>query len=85
MLRALLAASKPCRSGVAKALEAAITPNTAAILEPMQGEGGIILPPEGYLAECARICRERNVLLIVDEVQTGLGAPASGSPSTTRA
>jgi ornithine--oxo-acid transaminase len=60
--------------GDARALEAAITPNTAAFLvEPVQGEAGIVVPPEGYLAECARICRERNVLLIVDEVQTGLG------------
>jgi ornithine--oxo-acid transaminase len=60
--------------GDACALEAAMTPNTAAFLvEPVQGEAGIIVPPEGYLAECARICRERNVLLIVDEVQTGLG------------
>lgn len=56
------------------ALEAAITAQTAAFLvEPVQGEGGIIVPPAGYLAECARICRERNVLLICDEVQTGLG------------
>ena len=60
--------------GDAAALEAAITPETAAFLvEPIQGEAGIIVPPEGYLAECARICRERGVLLIVDEVQTGLG------------
>jgi len=60
--------------GDAAALAAAITPNTAAFLvEPIQGEGGIIVPPEGYLAECARICRERNVLLICDEIQTGLG------------
>jgi len=60
--------------GDARALEAAITPNTAAFLvEPIQGEAGIVLPPEGYLTQCARICRERNVLLIVDEVQTGLG------------
>ena len=42
-------------------------------MEPIQGEGGIIVPPPGYLAECARICREHNVLLICDEVQTGLG------------
>jgi ornithine--oxo-acid transaminase len=56
------------------ALEAAITPDTAAFLvEPIQGEGGIVVPPDGYLAECARICRERNVLLICDEIQTGLG------------
>ena len=60
--------------GDAKALEAAITPHTAAfIVEPIQGEAGIVVPPEGYLAACARICREKNVLLIVDEVQTGLG------------
>jgi ornithine--oxo-acid transaminase len=60
--------------GDAAALAAAITPNTAAFLvEPIQGEGGIIVPPPGYLAECARICRERNVLLICDEIQTGLG------------
>ncbi len=56
------------------ALEAAITPDTAAFLvEPVQGEGGIIVPPDGYLAQCARICRERNVLLVCDEIQTGLG------------
>jgi len=60
--------------GDAKALEAAITPNTAAFLvEPVQGEAGIVVPPEGYLAEAARICKAHNVLLIVDEVQTGLG------------
>ena len=57
-----------------EALEKAITPNTVAFLvEPVQGEAGIIVPPKGYLRECARICRERNVLLICDEVQTGLG------------
>jgi ornithine--oxo-acid transaminase len=60
--------------GDARALEHAITPCTAAfIVEPVQGEGGIIVPPPGYLAECARICRAHNVLLICDEVQTGLG------------
>jgi ornithine--oxo-acid transaminase len=60
--------------GDAAALEAAITPYTAAFLiEPIQGEGGINVPPPGYLAEAARICRARNVLLICDEVQTGLG------------
>ena len=60
--------------GDAAALEAAITPNTAAFLvEPVQGEGGIILPPPGYLVACAAICRRHNVLLIADEVQTGLG------------
>lgn len=60
--------------GDAAALAAAITPNTAAFLvEPIQGEGGIILPPNGYLAACAAICKHHNVLLIVDEIQTGLG------------
>lgn len=60
--------------GDAKALEAAITPNTAAFLvEPIQGEGGIIVPPDGYLSEVQRICRANNVLLICDEIQTGLG------------
>jgi ornithine--oxo-acid transaminase len=60
--------------GDSAALANAITPNTAAFLvEPVQGEAGIIVPPRGYLVECARICRERNVLLICDEIQTGLG------------
>jgi ornithine--oxo-acid transaminase len=56
------------------ALEAAITPNTAAfIVEPVQGEAGIVVPRDGYLAQCAEICRRHRVLLICDEVQTGLG------------
>jgi ornithine--oxo-acid transaminase len=60
--------------GDAGALEAAITPDTAAFLvEPVQGEGGIIVPSKGYLTEAARICRAHNVLLIADEVQSGLG------------
>jgi len=62
------------RYGDAAALESAITPYTAAFLvEPVQGEAGIIVPPAGYLAEAARICRRKNVLFIADEVQTGLG------------
>lgn len=60
--------------GDAATLETAITPRTAAFLvEPIQGEAGIVLPPDGYLSACADICRKRNVLLICDEVQTGLG------------
>jgi len=60
--------------GNAQALEAAITPNTAAfIVEPIQGEGGIIIPPAGYLQDVQRLCKENNVLFIADEVQTGLG------------
>jgi ornithine--oxo-acid transaminase len=54
-------------------LEEAITPNTAAFLvEPIQGEGGIIIPPVGYLSACQDLCRRHNVLLIADEIQTGL-------------
>ncbi|RMF03114.1 MAG: ornithine--oxo-acid transaminase, partial [Chloroflexi bacterium] len=60
--------------GDAAALRAAITPNTVAFLvEPIQGEGGVIVPPAGYLAEVRRICTENNVLFIADEIQTGLG------------
>jgi len=60
--------------GDVKALEEAISDNTAAvILEPIQGEGGIVLPPEDYLREVRRITQAHNVLLILDEVQTGMG------------
>lgn len=60
--------------GDAEALRNAITPNTAAfIVEPIQGEGGINVPPVGYLKRCAAICKENNVLFICDEIQTGLG------------
>ena len=60
--------------GHADALEAAITENTAAFMvEPIQGEAGIIVPPPSYLARAAAICKAHNVLLICDEVQTGLG------------
>lgn len=56
------------------ALSAAITPNTAAFLvEPIQGERGIVVPPAGYLQAVEKICRQNNVLLILDEIQTGLG------------
>ena len=60
--------------GDADALRDAIDENTCAfIVEPMQGEAGVIVPPAGWLKECEKICQENNVLLILDEVQTGLG------------
>jgi len=60
--------------GDADALAKAITPNTAAFLvEPIQGEAGIVVPPAGYLKQAAEICKRENVLLIADEIQTGLG------------
>jgi ornithine--oxo-acid transaminase len=60
--------------GDAAALERAITPNTAAILlEPIQGEAGVVVPPAGYLKAVADLCRKHNVLFIADEIQTGLG------------
>ena len=64
--------------GDADALEKAIGPNTAAFLvEPIQGEAGIVVPPAGYLKKCAEICKRHNVLLIADEIQTGLGRTGS--------
>lgn len=60
--------------GSAEALEQTITPNTVAFLvEPIQGEGGVIVPPPGYLKSVRRICEKNNVVLILDEIQTGLG------------
>ncbi len=60
--------------GDAAALAAAITPNTVAFLvEPIQGEAGVIIPPAGYLQAARRLCTEQRVLLILDEIQTGLG------------
>ncbi|MHC2336024.1 ornithine--oxo-acid transaminase [Bradyrhizobium sp. USDA 4454] len=60
--------------GDAAALEQAITPNTAAFLvEPVQGEAGVILPPPGYFARVRELCTARNVMLVLDEIQTGLG------------
>ncbi len=60
--------------GDSGALEAAITPNTVGFLvEPIQGEAGVVVPPPGYLARCMEICRDHGILLINDEIQTGLG------------
>jgi ornithine--oxo-acid transaminase len=60
--------------GDAEAIARAVTGNTAAVLlEPIQGEGGVILPPAGYLQKVAEICRQNNILFVADEIQTGLG------------
>ncbi|KQY96789.1 ornithine--oxo-acid aminotransferase [Microbacterium sp. Root53] len=60
--------------GDADALEAAIDENTAAVLiEPIQGEGGVVLPPDGYLRRVREVTKARNVLFIADEIQSGLG------------
>jgi ornithine--oxo-acid transaminase len=60
--------------GDGRALAEAITPNTCAFLcEPIQGEAGIVIPPDGYLREAAAICRKNRVLLMLDEIQSGLG------------
>jgi ornithine--oxo-acid transaminase len=60
--------------GSIEALKKAINPNTAAFLvEPIQGEGGIIIPPQGYLKEAYQLCKDNNVLFMADEIQTGFG------------
>ena len=60
--------------GDADSIKRLITSNTAAVLiEPIQGEGGVIIPPAGYLKQVADLCKKNNVLLMVDEIQTGLG------------
>lgn len=60
--------------GDAQALADAITPNTCAVItEPIQGEAGIVIPPQGWLKEVKEICQKNNVLLILDEIQSGLG------------
>jgi ornithine--oxo-acid transaminase len=64
--------------GDAGALEEAITPNTCAFLfEPIQCEAGILIPPDGYLRDVAAICRRERVLMVADEIQTGLGRTGS--------
>ncbi|WP_425590342.1 ornithine--oxo-acid transaminase [Fictibacillus enclensis] len=60
--------------GDLEALKQAITPSTAAfILEPIQGEAGIVIPPEGFLKQARELCRKNNVLFVADEIQSGLG------------
>lgn len=60
--------------GNLNALEEAIGPNTAGFMvEPIQGEGGIIIPPEGYLKEAYQLCRDNNIIFMADEIQTGFG------------
>ena len=64
----------PIPYGDADALEAAITPNTVGFLvEPIQGEAGVVVPPDGFYARALEICRANGVLMINDEIQTGLG------------
>jgi len=64
----------PVPYGDFEALERAITPNTCAILiEPIQGEGGVIVPPDGFLKRIWGLCKEHQVLFVADEIQTGLG------------
>lgn len=70
----LLGGIKKVPYGDLEALKAAITPNTVAFLvEPIQGEAGIIIPPAGYLKAAFELCRSQNVLFIADEIQAGLG------------
>ncbi len=60
--------------GDVEAISAAIDDTTVAVLfEPIQGEGGVVMPPEGFLADLRRLCTERNVLMVADEIQSGLG------------
>ncbi len=69
-----LPASSRCRSATRRRCERAITPHTCAFLfEPIQCEAGILIPPDGYLKAAADICRRERVLLVADEIQTGLG------------
>jgi ornithine--oxo-acid transaminase len=72
--------------GDAEALEAAITSNTVGFMvEPIQGEAGVKIPPSGYLKAAREICTRRNVILILDEIQTGLGRTGKLWPRSTRA
>jgi len=71
---AMMPGFKHVRYGDVEGIKGAMTGDTAAVvLEPIQGEGGVVVPPEGYLNEVKEVCEERGVLFILDEVQTGLG------------
>src|SRR5260370_8022693 len=66
----------------AQALREAITPNTCAFLvEPIQGEAGVLIPPDGFLAEAAAICNQNRVLFLADDIQSGPRRPATPPPS----
>jgi acetylornithine/N-succinyldiaminopimelate aminotransferase len=74
----LLSGFRTVPYGDAAALEAALTDRTCAFLiEPIQGESGVRVPPPGYLAAAERLCRERGILMVADEIQTGLGRTGS--------
>ena len=71
--------------GDADALREAVDDATVAVLlEPVQGEGGVVIPPEGYLREVRAICDEAGVLMVADEIQSGLARTGRPSPATTR-
>jgi putrescine aminotransferase len=73
--RPLLPSAEHVPFGDAQALAAALAaaPPSCVVVEPVQGEGGVVIPPAGYLTEVARLCRQHGALLVLDEVQTGLG------------
>lgn len=78
--RAVLPVSQQVRFGDIDALERTLGvggPPACVVLEPIQGEGGVVVPPTGYLAGVQSLCRERGALLVIDEIQTGLGRTGS--------
>jgi ornithine--oxo-acid transaminase len=65
---------KVVKFGDTQSLQEAVGPNTAAVLlEPIQGEAGVLIPPDGYLRDVRRICDQNNIIMVLDEIQTGLG------------
>ncbi|HEX2314160.1 MAG TPA: aminotransferase class III-fold pyridoxal phosphate-dependent enzyme [Thermomonospora sp.] len=75
--RPLLRAAEHVPYGDIAALEATVADDTCVVLEPVQGEGGVNVPPPGYLKQVERLCRERGALLVIDEIMTGLGRTGS--------